>query len=51
MLYVAEFDFPQINYKRCNGRDYQYVYGTGSNSVNGQIDCVSITFSIALLLF
>lgn len=25
----AGFDLPAINYKRCNGRPYRYVYGTG----------------------
>lgn len=25
------FDFPQINYKRCNGKNYTYAYGLGLN--------------------
>ncbi|XP_043941540.1 retinoid isomerohydrolase isoform X2 [Protopterus annectens] len=25
------FEFPQINYKKCNGKDYTYVYGLGLN--------------------
>src|SRR5204863_31095 len=29
---IAEgFELPRINYRRCNGRPYRYVYGTGAS--------------------
>lgn len=31
IFYVTAFEFPQINYKKFNGKDYTFAYGLGLN--------------------
>jgi beta,beta-carotene 9',10'-dioxygenase len=38
VLSAEPMELPRINYRRCNGRDYQFAYGVGSSEPGNFID-------------